>query len=254
MFALAQHIMVRLADNRVIAPTVALCRTLARTVLKISRGSRLLAFRSADNHLHAATLLDRHQAGELARRIEIGLHYNLHLPVKFEKVRIKPVENQGHLSRLFEYILDQDKHHGTERDPFHEASSLPDLLGLRVLGSDVLANVRAYLPRVNRAQLLELLGDDLEHPIQRWEPLATSAAAAVGLPRLSRCRTSTRARRAAVHVAGKALTAMRLANQLGCTKRTITRMRSLVVDSRIVKAVELQLRLRQQPRHEGRLP
>jgi len=254
MIALAQHIMIRLADNRVIAPTVALCRNLARIVLKISKGRRLLAFRSADNHLHAATLLDRPQAGELARRIEIGLHYNLHLPVEFEKARIKPVQSQGHLSRLFEYILDQDKHHGTERDPFHEASSLQDLLGLRVLGSDVLVNVRAYLPRVNRAQLLELLGDDLEHPIQRWEPLATSAAAAVGLPRISSCRASTRARRAAVHVAGKALTTIRLATDLGCTERTITRMRGLVADSRIVQAVELQLRLRQRPRHEEQLP
>jgi len=245
MSDLAQHIVIKTVDNRVLAPTMDKRRKLARSVLRVSKGYRVLAMRCADTHLHVESLLSRREAGELVRRIEIGLHQQLGLPVRFAEPYIDHIDTQSHLFRAFRYILDQDKHHGCHMDPLHDASSLPDLLGLRVLDTDVIANVRSFLPRVNRSMLLSLLGDDLCQPIENWDQLGDAAAAACGLSRLTHSPASVQARRAGVLVAGRSLTAPEIAAALNCSERTVHRLRGQQGDSAVMRAIEQQLRLRQ---------
>lgn len=254
MANLAQHIVIKTIDNRVLAPTVDLRRKLARTVLRISKGKKLLAMRCADTHLHLEPMLSRVEAGELVRHIEIGLHQQLLLPVRFAVPHFEPVDTQSHLIKTFRYILDQDKHHGCNVDPLHDASSLPDLLGLRVLDTDVIANVRSFLPRVNRSMLLSLLGDDLRQPITNWDQLGDAAAAACGLSRLTRSPASIQARRAGVLVAGQRLTAPKIAAELKCSERTVHSLRSQHGEPAYMKAVEQQLHLRQRVHSKTVLP
>ena len=79
----------------------------------------MLAMRCADTHLHLEPMLSRLEAGELVRRIEIGLHQQLLLPVRFVVPHFEPVRTQSHLFKTFRYILDQDKHHGCHMDPLY---------------------------------------------------------------------------------------------------------------------------------------
>jgi len=186
MNPLGFHVRLRLRDDRVIAQSPAHRRALARIVLAQARRDRLLAFGVADTHLHLETGGDRAAAGQLARRIEIQTRLALPLPVGFSPAYFKPILNQSHLSHSFTYILKQESHHGLQSDLLHEASNLPDLLGLRLLGGYTVANVQAMLPRVRREALLEILGA----PGLADSPcppafLAESAAAALGLADLS---------------------------------------------------------------------
>jgi len=70
---LAHHLMLRLRDDRVIAPTTAARRTLAGVVLGLGREPGLLAFSGADTHVHLLVACDRAASGQLARRAEISL-------------------------------------------------------------------------------------------------------------------------------------------------------------------------------------
>ena len=244
MNSLAQHLMLRLVDDRVIAPSLFSRRRLARCVLKLGRKAILLAFRLVDTHLHVLVKCDRRTAGELARRLEIALRQQLELPVPFATAHIKPVRDQRHLRHLFAYIFRQEEHHGVHVDPRFEASNLPDLLGLRTVGSYTLDNVREHLPRIKLDDLAAERGLRLRAEYQLDE-LPNAAAAAMAIPGHPRrwSRLAVAARRAAVHVAGSALATPRLARMLGVSERTVRRLRSEPVPAELVRAVELQLRL-----------
>ena len=164
---IAQHLMLRLADDRVLTPTTAASRAFARAVLDIGEAGGLLAFRAADTHAHVVLLGDRDAAGQIGRRLEVRLRWALDLPVPFSPLHIRSIASQAHLHNAFRYVLAQDLRHGTGHDPLHEASALPDLLGLRPRGTFLAAEVRAHLPRVQRADLLALLGADLDAS-PRW--------------------------------------------------------------------------------------
>ncbi len=104
----------------------------------------------------------------------------------FAPAHYTPIKGQAHLGRAFEYILDQERHHGLNSDPFHEASNLPDLLGLRVLGRHTVASVRRHLPRVRRDHLLQFLPPvDLERDpdvLAALSVLGDAVGAAVARP------------------------------------------------------------------------
>ena len=70
---------------------------------------------------------------------------------------ITDVRDQWHLSSTFFYVLDQRDHHAVGGDFFHEATSLPDLLGMRKLGAHTRQLVRERLPPM-RLDLLPILG------------------------------------------------------------------------------------------------
>ena len=249
MSDLAQHVMLRLRDDRVIAPDAAARRRLARTVLELGRGRGLLCFRGADTHVHLLVLGQRSTAAELARRIEIALALGLGRGVGFSSAHLRPVESQQHLLRAFWYVLRQDERHGLDGDAFHDASSLPDLLGARVLGSWTAEAVRAALPRVRREELAERLGLSEAEPAElSLAPLEDAASAAIALPNL-RGRTAdvVSARRAALAVARDRARPGDAAAALGLSERTARHMltRGDTVSHALVRAVRMQLVLRQ---------
>lgn len=244
MSTLAHHFMLRCRDDRVLTPSVGTRRALARVVLAQGRGAGLLAFRAADTHLHVLSAVGRPEAGELGRRLSLALGRVLALPVGFEPVRIVPVLDQRHLSNAFHYILGQDQHHGFGHDPTHDASNLPDLLGLRVIGVFTADSVRNHLPRVNRTSLLAHLGADPQACSEPLAALADAAAAAVGLHLLvGREPLVVAARRAAVIAAG-ATPISEVAELLSLPLRTTQRLRCEGAPPELVRAVRLQLGLR----------
>lgn len=247
MSEIGYHIMLRLEDDRVIAPTEGARRQLARIVLERGRAYRLLGLGSADTHGHLLAACGRRAAGELVRRVKIGLTRRLAPGIDFAPTRFKPISDQHHLERALLYVLRQQEHHGLSADPYHDGSNLLDLLGLRVLGAYTRENVRALVPRVRREDLLGCLGiAGLERPVEApLELLAPAAAAAAGLAELVGSSADVNAaRRAAIEVAGERRMARDLATALGCSERTIKRLRSRPAKEALVTAVTLQVRLR----------
>ena len=184
-----------LDDDRVLAPSVGARRELARSVYRACRGFSLLAFGAADTHLHLAALEDRERCGKLVHGLCCSLRSSLDLPVPFAPVRYKALVDQHHMRNAFHYTLGQRNRHGVQSDPFLDASSLPELLGLRLLGTDRLLLVREHLPRVRRNDLLRHLGPEQLQPVAPEEIaelltagcgpwLADAAAGALALPDL----------------------------------------------------------------------
>ena len=128
---IAYHITTRLRDDRVIAPTVEQRRALASIVLWQARQERLLAFSAPDTHIHLLAASCRAAAGKLAHRVEVAARHWLCLDVGFSRAEYEPVKDQAHLRNAFIYIMRQYQRHGVQSDPCHEASNLPDLLGMR---------------------------------------------------------------------------------------------------------------------------
>jgi hypothetical protein len=152
------HVTMRLADDRVLAPSDVERRRAARSILRVGRDFDLLAFRLADTHLHALVHCTAEASGRFCQRVACSLLRRLDLPAPFERGRRRPILDQRHLYRAFFYVLNQDVRHGTLVDPFHDASSLPDTLGLRLFDLTLAARVRAYLPRVRAEEPSALLG------------------------------------------------------------------------------------------------
>jgi len=244
---LGHHIRLRLLDDRVIARDDNERRLVARVVLRLGKDFGLLAFRCADTHLHMESTSDRPASGQLARRVEITLTQRLPHDVGFSTARIDPIVRQDHLYNAFDYILRQDKHHGIQMDPFHDASVLPELLRFRAGPSYVRTNVEAFLPRVTQADLVKHLGDlSLDRAIETFAPLADAAAASLALPSLEGNRPNVvLARAGAVVVASPHLMQKEIASLLQRSPRTISRLARHPVPATLVEAIELQLRLRQ---------
>jgi hypothetical protein len=251
--AIGHHITLRLSDDRVIAPSVAARRTLARVVLERGRDFGLVAFRNADNHPHLVVLCGKEAAYELSRRIEISLHYRLSLDVPFERARVRAIQTQGHLNGAFHYTFRQEQHHGICVDPCFEASNLPDLLEMRLLGGYTREVVRERLPRIRRGDLLRHLGvGDLDAAEMHVADLEEAAAAALALPDLrGRGRDIADARAAAACAIGGPIDVATLAEVLGVGDRAARKLRCAKVSPELVRAVELQLRLRSALRAKG---
>lgn len=165
----------------------------------------LLAFGAADNHVHATLAAGRHSAGRFAHDVETALRWQLDLGARFERARIRPLHDQRHAYNAFHYVHRQDARHELHLDHAREGTSLPDLLGLRVLDTSLIARVRTHLPRVRREDLVGQFPSgafDKKTSIDLGV-LADAAAAALALPALrGRSAGVSRARRAAVHAAG----------------------------------------------------
>jgi hypothetical protein len=243
--ALAYHLMLRLQNGQTIATTPEERRILARTVLGCARDSQLLAFSQADTHLHGASACDRPKAGRLAHDIETSLRWRLRIQVPFAPATIKPIEDVWHLYNTFRYILRQPERHGIALDPLREASNLPDLLGLRLLGSGTAIHVRRLLPRVTREELLALYAiPRLEPASEPLDLLVPATLAAAALPSFSGFGAEENAaRRAAIEVAAGRLRAGTLAAMLGIGRRTFYTCRAMPVDGALVLAVRRQLHL-----------
>jgi len=242
------HMVLRLEDNRVIATTDAQRRTVARSVIEAAHDDRLTAFGLVDTHLHVENVEDWGRCGRLAQRIGTSVKQRLKLPVRFAPVYREPILGQSHLDRAFFYDLRQQDRHGVVTGPYHEASNLPDLLGLRTLGHPLNQHVRVLLPRVNRRRLLEILGlTDLPEDLPvDWSLLPAAAAAAACLPDLSGNRPEVmRARDAAVQAAlADGLKPAMIAEILQLSTRWLRKARQRAAAPELVRAVRLQLVLR----------
>jgi len=241
------HVTIRLEDDRPIATTPAAVRVVARVVLEQGEGRGLLAFGAADDHLHAALAADRASAGAFARYVETALLWRLGLAARFERARIRPLHDQKHAYNTFHYAHRQDSRHGLDVDRAREGTSLPDLLGLRVLDTSLIARVRAHLPRIRREDLVRHFQPgvfDMDAPID-LDVLADAAAAVLALANLrGRSADTIRARRAAVHAVGPDVSSRRLSECLGIGARAVQALRSQRCEPAVIRAVERQALLR----------
>jgi hypothetical protein len=240
----AWHITMRLSDDTIIAPSPTARRTVSRCFLRKGEPAGLLAFATADTHLHALVVCSRVQAGRFARIVEITLQANLPLSSGFAPAYFKSIANQRHLQNAFWYVLRQQEHHGIASDPRHDGSCLADLLGLRMGGGFLRRNVGEHLPRVPHEQF--------EHqfrvPQGNWKValpirLKEAALAAVtGDP--SSKRDLRLANLGAVHAAGSLLSREQMARMLAISPRSVDRLRSKPVHPFHVEAVRRQLAIR----------
>jgi hypothetical protein len=256
MGELAWHVTMRLSDDRVLAPTTAERRVVAGVLLRCGATAGLLAFGTADTHLHALVACPRRRAGRFARDVESAIRRRLRFDAPFQPARFTAVRDQSHLRRAFRYVLRQDARHDLGRDPLREGTNLPDLLGARLAGAHTVARVRALLPRVRRGELMALFAHepgDLPLPPRAMPTCPASltdlreAAAAAGLLR-SFDRTTAAAlvvRRAAVEIARRAgLGTGPTATLLGVDRATVRRLADRPVDPAMVEAIRQQLELR----------
>jgi hypothetical protein len=244
--SLGYHVIQRLEDDRVLVRDAAERRAYADTVLRIGKEAGLFCFGLPDNHSHVGIECDRATAGRFAQRLGTALRKRLQLPVPFAPARLREIRDQGHLTNAFGYIAAQAQHHGIDADPWLEATVIPDLLGLRVVGSYVLTRVRALLPRLRREHLLAKLGVarlDRGHDLT---DLADAAAAIIAQSKLAgRTVRVRRARHAAIAVArGEGATTAQIAELLGVSRRSVRRLLGKGPRAAYVRAIGLQLGLR----------
>ncbi len=256
MTVLGQHLMFRSDDDRVLAPSAGERRAMAQAVYRVSSGYPLLCFGAAHNHLHVELLADRATAGRFAHALMCSLHWALDLPVEFAPVRYKPIESQSHKRSTFHYALGQRRHHGVQSDPFLDASSLPELLGMRLLPTGSVQLAREHLPRLRREDLLPLLGIPALAPANdellkatveagRVDLLRDAAAGTLGLASLdSKQPPAVAANRALVHTL-EAVSPPRLVGSIvERSSARIRHMRAQARDPRLEQALRLQLSLR----------
>jgi hypothetical protein len=236
---LGYHVILRLGDDRVIAPSRAVRRQVASKLADLARSFPLVAWKLADTHLHVLVL---GEPGEFLRRLRMWVTRVLRPGVPLELQRCKPLADQSHLVAAFAYVLRQDEHHGVTTDPQQDGSALPDILGLRVLCPELPGRVREALPRLTRARLLDHLGVRVLEEGLHLEHLAEAASAAFGLEVLAGCMASDAARRAAVAAAREAGPTA-TARALGITPQAACRLAQRPAAPREVRAVRLQMAL-----------
>lgn len=226
--SIAFQIVLRLVDDRVIAPDSASRRVLAATIARVGRDRGLLAFGAADTHIHVAALCDRINAGLLARSLEMALRTALALPVCFAAPSITRVSDQHHLKATFGYVQRNARRHGIADPDATEGSSLHDLLGMRTTSLWLGDRVRGALPRTTRGDLLDLLampGLGVVGPV--GADLADATAAVFGL-RDCRGRTpeAVSARATGISLVTGIWTPDAIAETFRVSVRTVERLRS----------------------------
>ena len=241
------HVTLRQIGDQPIARDASERRAFVRLLHQLT-GEQLLAFHIVDTHVHLLFGAAASPA-ETARRIEIAWTLRTRGP-GFEPARVRAIRDQHHLANTFLYVLRQAEHHGVHADALREGSSLPDTLGLRLVDRGLPMRVRRELPRLERDELVALLGREL--PLLRTlggspsPALADAAAASLALPDLSgRTSEVLRALTAAVHACDAGVT--EVATALGRSPRSIVRLRALPGDPLLTGAVRGQLRLRLTP-------
>ena len=238
------HVSLRLEGSRNLTPTVAARREFGRCVLTIARPFDLLACRWVDTHGHLEIMGSREEAGELTRRVEIGLQQRLKPGARFQPAHFEPMNSIGHVRSTFFYIVGQLTRHGADVDRRHDASNVPDLIGARRVGARTV--VRQYLSRTKRQEILEAAGlvDPEPYEPQPFE-LADAAAASIGRAALvGQAEDVVEARIAAVRFAGE-LPIHWIPTELAISTRTVHRLRAAEPDPALLRAIKQQLAMRQ---------
>jgi hypothetical protein len=250
---MAWHVTARLLGGRVVCRSAGARRCAARAVHAQGGARGMATFGLADTHLHAMLICDRETAGRFANYVESSLGWRLRSPVGFECARFTAVESQKHMGSTLWYSLRQEARHGTAIDPFHDGTILPDLVGARVMrvgeervaGSHARQLIARWLPRIRPGQLMEELHLAPEGTPLPFDLLADAAAGAVGLTSVhTRHLDAIDARRALVHVGCKHLSRCELAELLEASPRAVDRLLQRPPRAAVVRALELQLRMR----------
>ncbi len=158
------------------------------------------------------------------------------------------------------YAFRQKRHHGILVDALRDGTSLPELLGLRVLARRSVTTVRELLPRLRRRDLMEYLGPGALEPVAELdlsldplEDVLDAAAGALGLASLVGGDRRTRLGRATLlQVPSSKDLESGVRHALALTASTTTRLRRMVVPTSLARAVRLQLGLRRWLREHGR--
>ncbi len=237
------HVCFRSRCESVLAPTVAGRRAFASTLKRVGKERGLYGFGLSGRHGHAVLHGADAPVDTFLRAASRALGTVLGLVV--EGRVLKEVQSSWHEEDLVAYMHGQDLHHGTGVDPLREATSLPDLFGLRPDGLWLADRLREVAPSITRADLLRQWGvtdlgerDGLEH-------LADAAAAAIGADSLAgRSAPVVAARAAAIVAAGDGVATASLAAALGVDERSVQRMRATRADPSLVRAIRRQLDLR----------
>ncbi len=260
MEVIGHHLMFRLLDDRVLVPGIAKRRTLARTVYRLAEPAGLVAFGVADTHLHVSIEADRVRAGKLAHDLCCALHFAIEPKQLFERTRIKAIESQRHLQAVIGYAFRQKWHHGIQVDALRDGTSLPELLGLRLLAGPSLQRVRELLPRVSREELMRWLGPgSLEPALQIREDhhppelLIDAVAGAFGLAGLSGGDAWTRRARATLlQLPLTRPLAIAVRDRLAISRSGAARLRGVPLPPSHPRAVKLQIGLRRWLEEHGR--
>jgi len=257
MSTLGWHVTMRMVDDVVLASSRSGFRRVSRSVWERATSDGVLAFRLADNHLHLITLAERPVAGRLAHDVEVSLRWRRPLPPRFDRARIRPIRDRGHLRSAFAYVVLQAERHEVRDDPLHEAGNLQDLLGLRVTGAGSATLVRRALPDVDRDELVRLFLRGLPGvPKEAFDPdaplaetqlrhLGDASASAICRPSPGgRDPVSVAARVAAVHVGRAWASSGAVGSALGLHRSAVFKLGRRTADARLMTAIRRQLQLR----------
>jgi len=162
----------------------------------------LLAFGAAENHVHATLAAGRDSAGSFAHYVETALRWQLDLGARFERARIRSLNDQRHAYNAFHYVHRQDAPSGAfdEKasidlevlaDTAAAALALPELRGRSAeVARARRAAVHAAGPDVPSAQLGECLGIGVRSvQVLRQERREPALIAAVAKQALLRAAT-----------------------------------------------------------------
>ncbi|MBM4369361.1 MAG: hypothetical protein FJ102_24320 [Deltaproteobacteria bacterium] len=236
------HVVFRAVDDRVLAPDDATRRALAGCLLRVGRTRGLFGLGAADTHAHALLAGNAATAGRFVHDARLSLPVVLGIPMAAASV--KPLRDVWHAESALGYVHRQDTHHGVVADPYREATTLPDLLGLRLGHLWTAQRVREVVPRVSRASLLAHWGLDALVEGFDLDLLAEAGAAAAGVATLvGKSPRVVEVRRACIFAAAGE-SPSRVAEALGIATRTLRELRESPAAPLALRAVRLQMGLR----------
>ncbi len=126
---LGHQVVLRAKGGRVLAPTDGARRGLVGALLCVGRDKGIFGVGTADTHAHALLAGDKAQVGRFVHDAKLALSATLELDMG--ECRVTEVRDIWHAEQVLAYVHRQDAHHGVASDPCREATTLPDLLGLR---------------------------------------------------------------------------------------------------------------------------
>lgn len=232
----------RAKEDRVLAPDVAARRAFAKTLHSLGQARGMYGFGCGDTHGHTVHACDEPTARAFGKYATQALAHLLGYEMK--PPTLSPIKDVWHAEELLRYVHEQDEHHGARVDPLREATSLPDLLGLRPSGLWLVTRVRETCPRVVRADLLRQWGVAEFGELVRMDLLAQSGAATIAAADLrGNTPDVVAARLACVHAAAGEPVAV-IAAALAIDERSVRRHLARAPDAALLRAVRLQMGLR----------
>jgi hypothetical protein len=144
-------------DRRVIFKNPAVRADAAWRVRRIGRKYGLLVFHLGTDHIHTVVTCTRAEVPKYAHALECSLTKGCGLAPGFARYHPRAIADQGHLERIYDYVLGQERHHRTELDLEHIGSNGPDLLGWRLCGAPERRRLRSFAPRIRTIQIERLL-------------------------------------------------------------------------------------------------